>query len=48
MFNGCKNDNFARGLYNEFLKKEFTPHRKVFEIVGAKMKVASATKQLSG
>jgi hypothetical protein len=45
---GAKNDGTARGFFNEFLKDELTPHRKVMEIVGGKMKVPDSDDQLSG
>jgi hypothetical protein len=45
---GCENPVEARGFFNEFLKEEFTPYRKVFEIVGDKMKTAKTKDQLSG
>jgi hypothetical protein len=45
---GVKNDGSARGFFNEFLKDELTPHRKVMEIVGGKMKVPDSDDQLSG
>lgn len=48
ILDGAKADAPARGFYNEFLKGELTPHRKVFEIVGSKMKVADSPDQLSG
>jgi len=48
MLQGCKNDGSARGFYNEFLSEELTPHRKVLEVVGAKMKPADSDEQLSG
>jgi hypothetical protein len=49
MLDGCQNDGTARGFFNEFLKSELDPHRKVFEIVGSKMKAAaSGDEQLSG
>lgn len=48
MLNGCKNDGVARGFYNEFLKDELTPHRKVIEMVGSKMKTDTSDNQLSG
>jgi len=44
----CVNANKARGLYNEFLSNELTPHRKVFEVLGAKMKTEASANQLSG
>lgn len=48
MLENCRNDGTPRGFYNEFLKNELTTHRKVFEIVGSKMKVDQTNEQLSG
>jgi hypothetical protein len=48
MLDGCQNDGTARGFYNEFLKQELTPHRKVIEMVGAKMRTEESVNQLSG
>lgn len=48
MLEGAKNDEGARGFYNEFLKADLQPHRKVFEHVGAKTKVEDSDVQLSG
>ena len=48
MLEGCRNDGTARGFYNEFLKGELDPHRKVFEIVGSKMRAEESANQLSG
>lgn len=48
MLDDCQNDGKARGFFNEFLKPEFNEHRKVFEIVGSKMKTAESTDQMSG
>lgn len=45
---GCANPDSTRGIYNEFLRPEFEPHRKVFEILGAKTKCPPASEQLSG
>lgn len=44
----CKNDSTARGFFNEFLSEELTEHRKVFEVLGSKMKVQKSDDQLSG
>lgn len=44
----CKNDGTARGFYNEFLSSELDKHRKVLEIVGAKMQTEESDNQLSG
>lgn len=48
MLDGCANDGTARGFFNEFLTPALDAHRKVFEIVGSKMKPAPASEQLSG
>ena len=48
MIEGCNNEESTRGFYNEYLKGELTPYRKVFEMMSAKMKVAPADNQLSG
>jgi hypothetical protein len=48
MLDGCQNDGQARGFYNEFLKSELDPHRKVFEMVGSKMRADESKNQLSG
>lgn len=48
MLDGCQNDGQARGFYNEFLKDELNSHRKVIEMVGARMKTAQSADQLSG
>src|ERR1700757_626357 len=45
---GAINDGVARGFFNEFLKPELIEHRKVFEMVGAKMKLNPDNEQLSG
>jgi len=48
ILDGCKNDAKARGLYNEFLKSDLNDHRKVFEILGSKLKTPESDNQLSG
>lgn len=50
MLQGAANDGQARGFYNEFLREDLNAHRKVFEMVGSKMKFdgPSAAEQLSG
>jgi hypothetical protein len=45
---GCKNDSKARGFFNEFLKDDLREHRKVFEVLGSKMKTEMSDDQLSG
>ena len=48
MLDGCSNDGQARGFFNEFLKEELNPHRKVIEMVGSKLKTDTSDTQLSG
>jgi uncharacterized protein YfaP (DUF2135 family) len=48
MLNNCRNDGTARGFYNEFLGADLNAHRKVLELVGAKMKTGESVRQLSG
>lgn len=48
MLDGCRNDGSARGFYNEFLHTALTPHRKVLEMVGARMRTDESAHQLSG
>lgn len=48
MLEGCQNDGVARGFFNEFLSDSLTPHRKVLEMVGARMKTEKSEAQLSG
>jgi hypothetical protein len=45
---GCRNDKRSRGFFNEFLKEDLTEHRKVFEVLGSKMKAEISDRQLSG
>lgn len=45
---GCKNPDDARGIYNEFLRGDLEPHRRVFEVLGAKTKCPRDDQQLSG
>ena len=44
----CKNPGEARGFFNEFLDERLTAHRKVFEVLGSKMKAPATDQQLSG
>ena len=44
----CVNPEGTRGLYNEFLRNDLTKHRKVFEVLGAKMRCDRQEDQLSG
>lgn len=48
MLEGCKNEDSVRGFFNEYLSNELTPHRKVFEVLGSKMKAEPTEDQLSG
>lgn len=45
---GASNPEPVRGIYNEFLRSELEPHRKVFEVLGAKTKAAPDPQGLSG
>lgn len=45
---GCKSPGKTRGFYNEFLTEELRDHRKVFEMLGSKMKAEESDDQLSG
>ena len=44
----CINPEETRGFYNEFLQSDLDKHRKVFEILGDKMKCKNSTNQMSG
>jgi hypothetical protein len=49
MLEYCTSDEETRPFFNEFLKEEFTPHKKFFEVLGSKLKLAPpANDQLSG
>lgn len=48
ILDGCVNPERTRGFYNEFLRNELTEHRKVFEVLGGKMKTEESDEQLSG
>lgn len=48
ILDGCRNDTTARGFFNEFLTDDLRDHRKVFEVLGSKMKVEDSAEQLSG
>jgi len=48
MLEGCRNPEAARGVYNEFLIPELDIHRKVFEVLGDRMKCEVTAEQLSG
>lgn len=44
----CKTDEEARGFFNEFLRTDLVPHRKVFELLGSKTKAVPTDNQVSG
>jgi len=48
MLDGAKNDESPRSIFNEFLRNDLDKHRKVFEVVGSKLKVEDSDEQLSG
>ncbi len=48
MLNGCVNDENPNGFFNEYLKSELTPYRKVFEALGSRAHVVNTPNQLSG
>lgn len=48
LLEGCKNPDPVRGIYNEYLRGDLDKHRKVFEVMGNKMRIEPADEQLSG
>lgn len=48
MLKGCVNPDPVRGLYNEFLSNDLHKHRKVFELLGGKLRAPHSEQQLSG
>jgi len=49
MLEACKNPENIRGLYNEFINNELiTKHKRMFEVLGNKLKVQYSEDQLSG
>jgi hypothetical protein len=49
MLDGCINDEKPNVFFNEFLRNDLMPHKRVFEALGSKMQVTSDNpKQLSG
>lgn len=48
LLEGCNNPTDSRGFYNEFLRSDLEEHRKVFELLGGKLKAQHSDDQLSG
>jgi hypothetical protein len=44
----CLNPDATRGIYNEYLDAKLDEHRKVFEVLGDKIKCQYVDKQMSG
>lgn len=48
MLADCINDETPNGFFNEFLRTDLDGHKRVFEALGARMRVAATNDQLSG
>lgn len=44
----CNSGTSGRGFFNEFLKEDLREHRKVFEVLGSKLRAEESEEQLSG
>ena len=48
MLKDCLNQDRPNGFYNEYLIPELSKHKRVFEALGAQLRVPESEKQLSG
>lgn len=48
MVDGCQNEDRPNGFFNEFLREDLMPYKRVFEALGSKMRVEPSENQLSG
>jgi len=48
MLKDCVNEENPNGFFNEYLKEDLLKQKRVFEVIGSKMKVAPSVDQLSG
>lgn len=44
----CRNPDRVRGFFNEYLRSDLHPHRKVFEVLASKLQIDPSPDQLSG